>query len=125
MKALYTSIISVLLTTSVASAQQIAEFGREHTYTDRSSIIIQDTDAPNAVAELIFNNEMNNNPEDLVPSVTYDGIVVNITFEFNVYGGADDTISVSVSPGYYTEPETTQVMEGFSGTILIYPELTS
>lgn len=114
-----------LLSTSVAYAQQITEFGREYTYHEESTIVFQATDEPGAVAEIIFNNEINNTDGDLVPTLTFEGITAEITFVMNVNGTADDSISVSVSPGYYVEPETIQVMENFSGTIFIYPELIS
>lgn len=118
------AIIACLFATS-AYAQQATEFGREYTYHEESSIVLQSTNEPGAVAELIFNNEINNVDGDLVPSLTFEGITVGITFVMNIGGSADDAISVSVSPGYYAEPETISVMENSSGTILIYPELIS
>lgn len=125
MKAICPTIIALLLSTSAAYPQQITEFGREYTYHEESTIVFQSTDEPGAVAEIIFNNEINNDDGDLVPTLTFEGITAEITFVMNVNGTADDAISVSVSPGHYAEPETIQVMENFSGTILIYPELIS
>jgi hypothetical protein len=119
-------IVASLLASPLAAQEgSFATIGRLQSYSGTSSVTIQATDQYGAVAEVIFHNLLNNNDDDVGPTLTYDGVSVDIIFSFNVGGSPDDSITVIPPFGYYASPETIQVQEYTTGIIYIYPELTS
>ncbi len=87
-----------------------------------STVTLQATDAPGAVAEVVFNNlSVNGSKDNGDYTLNLGDIVVSVTFvwESNVLTGAD-RITVS-APGYTCEPVTcsAEVLEGQAGRVLI------
>jgi hypothetical protein len=106
-----------------AIAQQTALIGEPALYYGVTSVRIQPTEEPGAVAEIIFDNvEMNNAGDEGGYVVTLDGITVQIAFGFNVAPGGQDSITVTPPAGFIAVPETLTLMEGDTGVVLLYAE---
>lgn len=85
---------------------------------DPSIVIIQDTDSPGAIAEVIFNNESNHPQAKQSIILEFKGLEVEILVETNTRG-SDDTLTVIPPEGYYSFPSEEVVPEDSSTTILI------
>jgi hypothetical protein len=84
-----------------------------------SSIAIQPTDAPGAVAEVVFDNKTVHSDRLERFDLTLDGLTV--TVEALVGRGlTPDRMTVLVPLGYLAEPPELDVAEGATGRILIY-----
>lgn len=86
-----------------------------------TSVRLQPTDAPDAVAEVVFvNAQINKDADEGVSTLVMGDLIVEVTFGFNVAPGGADSITVVPPPGYYADPPTLVVTENDSGTVLIY-----
>ena len=84
-----------------------------------SSIAIQPTDAPGAVAEIVFDNRTVHSDTLERFDLTLDGLTV--TVEALVGRGlTPDRMTVLVPPGYLADPPELDVAEDSTGRILIY-----
>lgn len=84
-----------------------------------SSIAIQPTDAPGAVAQVVFDNKTVHSDRLERFDLTLDGLTV--TVEALVGRGlTPDRMTVLVPPGYLADPPELDVAEDSTGRILIY-----
>jgi hypothetical protein len=85
-----------------------------------STITLQPTEAPGAVAEVVFQNKAVNNDKDNGSyALTMGGLTVSVEFIWDAQGG-EDAIRVTPPPGYFAHPEILPLVEGTTGVILIY-----
>jgi hypothetical protein len=110
-----------LLATSAAAQSDYAVIGEPDLYLGATTIKLQPTDAPNAIAEVFFHNaEVNDGGDESTHVLTMGDLSVEVSFGFNVSPGGADSISVVTPPGYIAIPATLILMEGASGAVLIY-----
>jgi hypothetical protein len=84
-----------------------------------SSIAIQPTDAPGAVAQIVFDNKTVHSDRLERFDLTLDGLTV--TVEALVGRGlTPDRMTVLVPPGYLADPPEIDVPENEIGRVLIY-----
>lgn len=87
-----------------------------------SSIAIQPTDAPGAVAEIVFDNRTVHSDTLERFDLTLNGLTV--TVEALVGRGlTPDRMTVIPPDGYYAEPPEMDVEEDGVETIIVYPHL--
>lgn len=111
------SIILALLLAFPASAET------QHLWAGGySSIAIQPTDAPGAVAQIVFDNKTVHSDRLERFDLTLDGLTV--TVEALVGRGlTPDRMTVTPPPGYIAVPPDLDVGEGEVGVILVLPWL--
>ena len=86
-----------------------------------STVTLQPTEAPGAVAEVVFRNAMvNSDKDDGDYPLTMGALTISVSFVWDANGSGADQITVTVPPGYAADPETLTVPEGAVGTIIIY-----
>jgi hypothetical protein len=111
------------LMASPAVAEQTAIIGEPALYYGATTVRIQETDAPGAIAEIIYHNVEVNNPHGAGEYViSHEGITVRLIFGFNVAPGGADSITVIPPAGIIAIPETLTLQEGYDGTILLFAE---
>jgi hypothetical protein len=87
-----------------------------------STITIEPTTAPGAVAQVTFVNATVHADETVTFDLTLDGLTV--TVEALVGRGlTPDRMTVIPPDGYYAEPSEMDVEEDGVGTIIVYPYL--
>lgn len=85
----------------------------------QSTITLEPTDAPGAVAQVTFDNRTVHVDELAVFDLTLDGLT--ITVEALVGRGlTPDRMTVLVPPGYIADPPEIEVSEDEIGRVLIY-----
>lgn len=84
-----------------------------------SSIVIQPTDAPGAVAKIVFDNKTVHSDKLERFDLTLDGLTVSVEALVG-RGLTPDRMTVLVPPGYIAEPPEIDVPEDGVGVILIY-----
>lgn len=85
-----------------------------------STITLQPTEVPGAVAEVEFvNAAIHARDEDLTIPLTGVGLTVSVTAKVG-RGATPDRIEVDVPPGYFAVPVWIDVIEGGTGVIVIY-----
>jgi hypothetical protein len=105
-----------------ALAQEAAVIGEPQLYLGATVVRLDATEAPGAVAEVLFHNAEVNQPHDAGGyAVTREGLTVDLRFEFNVDGGGADRIVILPPDGYIAIPDTLTLPEGQRGRALIYP----
>ena len=111
------------LMASPVVAEQTAIIGEPALYYGATTVRIQETDEPGAIAEIIYHNVEVNNPHDAGEyTITYGGITVTVQFAFNSGPGGADSITVIPPPGIIAIPETLTLQEGYDGTIFLFAE---
>ncbi len=85
---------------------------------DPSYVVIQETNSPGAVAEVIFQNKSIHPNSKEMQTIALGDIKVQVIIETNTRG-ADDTITVIPPEGYYAYPSEEVVPEDTTITILI------
>lgn len=112
---------ALLATPLAAEPTDSAIFGEPELYYGATTARLQPTEAPNAIAEVLFNNVEVNRPQDVgTRTLTMGDLSVEATFGFNVAPGGADSLTVDTPPGYIAIPATLILQEGTSGVILIY-----
>jgi hypothetical protein len=102
-------------------AQDHAIIGTPGMYLGATSVLLQPSTAPNAIAEVVFDNAAVNATHDQGSySLTMEGLTVDVAFGFNVDALGSDSITVTVPPGYIAIPATLDVLEDQVGVVLIY-----
>lgn len=87
-----------------------------------TTISLQDTQAPNAVAEVEFYNRRSNNvTHNQTFDLTHNGLTISVTFTWRI-GEGYDSISVIVPKGYIAVPDLLELPEETTDTLLIYPD---
>ncbi len=88
-----------------------------------STVTIRATSEPGAVAEIIFRNESVNGPSDhdTFAPVTLGDLTVEISFTWQARADGADAITARPPDGFFAVPETLVVVEGGTGSMLIYP----
>jgi hypothetical protein len=85
-----------------------------------STVTLQPSDEPGAVAEIIFVNKPSNGPfNNGNYYLSMDGIDVTVEFEWNAMGGSD-ALHITVPDGLVVIPPFLAVPEGSTGRALIY-----
>lgn len=84
-----------------------------------SSIVIQPTDAPGAVAQIVFTNRTVHSDKLERFDLTLDGLTVSVEALVG-RGLTPDRMTVLVPPGYPADPPELDVAEDSTGRILIY-----
>ncbi|MFY0633692.1 MAG: hypothetical protein JXQ91_07765 [Vannielia sp.] len=86
-----------------------------------STVTLQPTSEPGAVAEIVFVNKNDNGSDDEItfPLVWLD-VAVDVTFTWQADGSAD-AITVETPSGLVAVPRTLTLDENTTGTILIFP----
>ena len=111
MRAVYAAIIAAGLSTP-ASADAASR------NISGTTVKMQATTEPGAVAEIIFDNQPENGPGDNGTfTLTLGGLDVEVTF---IWGVGDDAITVIPPDGYFADPERLDVPEGGLGVLHIY-----
>lgn len=87
-----------------------------------STITIQPTDKPGAVAEVVFDNRTVHPDEEVRFGLTLDGLTVTVIALVG-RGLTPDRMSVIPPDGYYAEPPEIDVAEDDLGRVVIYPYL--
>ena len=86
-----------------------------------TTITIQGTARPGAVAEIVFSNrEVNGADDEYSFGLEFGDVTASITFDWNA-DGDDDAISVEVNEGYIVTPRRLTVHESQVGTTFVYP----
>lgn len=86
-----------------------------------STLTLQGTEEPGAVAELVFDNNATNSAGDNgIYTLTHEGLSVAVQFEWNA-GGTADRITVEAPEGYIASPRSLDVQEHRVERIFIYP----
>lgn len=84
-----------------------------------TTVTLQDTNQPGAIAEVEFRNENVNGPVDNSSfDLFHNGLSVTITFTWNA-NGRMDRITVAAPPGYVADPVDLDVPEGSTGRVYI------
>jgi hypothetical protein len=106
---------------SPVAAQDSVQVGPADAILGVTTVTLQPTDAPGAVAEVVFSNSQVNVPRDQVQYVLVMGdLTAGVSFALNVDPLGSDQITVNVPEGYIASPETITVQENASGTVFIY-----
>jgi hypothetical protein len=82
-----------------------------------TTVTLQPSDAPGAVAEVVMHNQAVNGLEDDGTYTLTGAITVDVQF---TWGSAGDTITVTPPLGFIAFPETITVQEGATGVVVIY-----
>jgi hypothetical protein len=86
-----------------------------------TSVVLQDSDAPGAVAQVVMSNVNRNDQSDEGDySLTHNGLSVTVTFDWETTVSGHDRMTVTVPPGFIAVPEFLDVAEYGTGTILIF-----
>ncbi len=113
------AIIASLILALPASAQDTHTWGSSFY---PSTIVLEPTTAPGAVAQVSFDNKTVHRDERVTFDLTLGDLTV--TVEALVGRGlTPDTFTVTPPPGYFAVPESLDVNEDDTGTILIIPFL--
>lgn len=88
----------------------------------QSTITIQPTDAPGAVAEVVFHNKTVHADEDVRFDLTLDGLTVTVIALVG-RGLTPDRMTIIPPDGYIAEPPEIDVAEDDVGWVVIYPYL--
>jgi hypothetical protein len=111
---------------SPAVAEQTAIIGEPALYYGATTVRIQETEAPGAIAEIIYHNVEVNAPEDAGGyTVSFNGITVQIEYSVNVDLLGADSITVIPPAGIIAIPDSLTLQEGYDGTILLYADALS
>jgi hypothetical protein len=87
-----------------------------------TTVTLQDTAHPGAVAEIVFDNRPVNGPNDNGDyHLSHNGLSVTVRFEWDMDGDADG-IEVFAPPGFIAVPPILAVHEGMTGTVLIFSD---
>lgn len=120
MKLILFILFFILFATSVTAQQSIVIGAYDPSGV--TSVLLRETDEPDALAELIFYNANVNIPSDNGDYIVeFEDITVKVTFEINVGPGGPDKIIITPPPGMYAEPSEITLMEGYSAMSFIYP----
>lgn len=84
-----------------------------------STIAIQPTEAPGAVAEVVFDNKTVHVDEDVVFALTLDGLTVEVYAQVG-RGLTPDRMTITPPDGFIAVPSELDVAEDQVGTILLY-----
>ena len=112
--------VLTLLLALPASAETTHGWGMLEGYT--STIVLQPTQAPGAVAEVVFDNKTVHVDEDVVFALTLDGLTVEVYAQVG-RGLTPDRMTVEAPEGYLAIPASLDVAEDDIGVILIVPFL--
>ena len=106
---------------AAAFSQNIAEIGNPDAYLGVTSVRMMPTDVAGAVAQIVIHNVLVNAERDNTAyPLALGDVQVSVTFRMNASGG-DDLFIITVPAGYIAIPESLLVMEGFTGTALVFP----
>jgi len=110
---------AVICTTAAAAFAETAHIGPEMMPIDRlTTVTLQPSEAPGAVAEIIFDNrDVNGSRDNGVYPLSIPGVSVEVVFHWTV--GAD-SIEVITEDGFYAVPPVLETDEGSIGTVLIF-----
>ena len=86
----------------------------------QSSITLQPTDAPGAVAEVVFDNKTVHADEDVTFTLDLDGLAVMVDAQVG-RGLTPDRMTITPPDGYIAVPDMLDVAEDAEGVILIVP----
>jgi len=103
-----------------ASAETSHTWGMLEGYT--STIAIQPTQAPGAVAEVVFDNKTVHTDENVTFALTLDGLTVEVYAQVG-RGLTPDRMTVTPPDGFVAVPPELDVAEDDVGVILILPWL--
>jgi hypothetical protein len=110
-----------LLAAPALAQDDYAVIGEPDLYLGATTIRLQPSEQPNALAEVVFHNaEVNDGGDEATYPLTLGDLTVEVTFGFNVDPLGSDSITVTVPPGYVAIPATLVVGEDSTGTVLIY-----
>ena len=112
MKQIALGLLVLTLSSCYAVAQESYQWGRD------SYILLQETDSPGAIAEVIFHNTAVHPLAVDTKVLELNGLEVEVTIETNTTG-TDDTVTVLPPEGYYAYPPQVEVPEMESTVILI------
>lgn len=88
-----------------------------------SIVTLRHSDEPNAAAEVEFYNRESNSTHDTGPfTLSLGGMQVDGVFTWNAEGSRSDRITVTPPAGFIAIPDTLDLAEESTGTILIYPD---
>jgi hypothetical protein len=111
--------VPLALVAAPAVAQDSVSIGRSG-YTNPTTVTLQDSAHPQAVAEIVFHNAPVNGPSNNGDyHLSHNGIEVTVTFTWNMMGD-DDGIEIAVPDGFIAVPPVLAVPEGSTGTVLIF-----
>lgn len=114
-------ILWFLLCEAFIALGSYAAFGDTRDIGGGSSVTLQATDEPNAIAEVEFINRQVNGAEDNGTfTMTLGTLEITVTFTWNT-NGDDDMITVQVPSGYVADPDVLEVPEGQTQTLYIRP----
>lgn len=109
--------VLTLLLALPASAETSHTWGMLEGYT--STIVLQPTDAPGAVAEVMFDNKTVHVDENVTFALTLDGLTVEVYAQVG-RGLTPDRMTVEAPPGFIAVPPELDVAEDDVGVILLY-----
>ncbi len=117
-------IFALLIAALVFLTAYAAKADDRYTWHDQSGhpsiIVLQPTDAPGAVAEVIFDNRpIHARDENLSMDLTANGLTVTVT-AYVGRGMTPDRIEVFPPPGFFALPASIDVAESDVGRVLIY-----
>ena len=111
-------VVLTLILALPAHAQDAHTWGYLPGYT--SSIALQPTQAPGAVAELVFDNKrVHHIDEDVTFPLTLDGLTVEVYAQVG-RGLTPDRMTVEAPLGFIAIPASLDVAEDDIGVILLY-----
>ena len=88
-----------------------------------TSIILQPSDVPGAIAEVVMNNVSLNGPDDNGDyALAIDGLAVSVAFVWDAGEGGQDQITVTPPDGVLCQPSTCvlQLDEGADGRVILF-----
>lgn len=100
-----------------ASAETSHTWGMLEGYT--STIVLQPTQAPGAVAEIVFDNKTVHTDENVTFALTLDGLTVEVYAQVG-RGLTPDRMTVTPPDGFIAVPPELDVREDDVGVILLY-----
>lgn len=109
--------VLTLLLAMPASAETTHGWGMLEGYT--STIVLQPTDAPGAVAQVTFDNKTVHVDENVTFALTLDGLTVEVYAQVG-RGLTPDRMTVEAPDGYIAIPASLDVAEDDIGVILLY-----
>jgi hypothetical protein len=113
--------VPLALVAAPAVAQDSVSIGRSG-YTNPTTVTLQDSAHPQAVAEIVFHNAPVNGPSNNGDyHLSHGGLEVTVRFEWDMDGDADG-IEVFAPPGFIAVPPILAVHEGMTGTVLIFSD---
>jgi hypothetical protein len=111
------AILATLILAFPAHAETAYTWGVLEGY--QSSITLQPTTAPGAVAQVTFRNKTVHSDELVTFTLDLDGLAVEVTALVG-RGLTPDRMEVTPPPGFIAVPPELDVSEDTDGTILIY-----